>query len=316
MKLDLNLNSPVPLYHQISEAIRYAIATGKLANGQSLLPVREAAERWGVNLHTVRRAYAELAKLGLVETRPPRPTRVIGGAARDAPRRGLESFLTRILVEARKRFGASPTDLAAMIAARSTRICSQPARVSIVECSEAQCIGHARELEQHWQVAAEPWSLERQGEPPPGPVVATLFHYNDIRRRWPKRLGQIRFAAIHPDPAVRHQLDRRLGARKRPARVLLFELAEPLAQSIAADLSRILPPDRYSIRPRVVTNVARELEGRGAEPVLLSPRVWNKLSENQRAHPRAVEIRYVFPEEELDAIGAHFAWMRRRRGAA
>ena len=70
--------SPVPLYHQIAESIRSRIAAGSLESGDALEPMRQAAERWGVNLHTVRHAYAALARDGLVETsRGARGTRVI-----------------------------------------------------------------------------------------------------------------------------------------------------------------------------------------------------------------------------------------------
>jgi regulatory GntR family protein len=84
MAPSLDPASPVPLYHQLAEALRYRIATGALAPGTALPPLRAAARQWGVNLHTVRHAYAALASLGLVRTRAPHGTLVLGGA----PRRG------------------------------------------------------------------------------------------------------------------------------------------------------------------------------------------------------------------------------------
>ena len=64
-------DSPVPLYHQIVETLRYRIATGRLRAGDALPTLREAAKHWGVNLHTVRRAYGELADLRWVVIRRP-----------------------------------------------------------------------------------------------------------------------------------------------------------------------------------------------------------------------------------------------------
>ena len=67
MKLKVDPESPVPLYHQIAEGLRAAIEAGALAPGDALDPMRQAAETWGVNIHTVRHAYAALAREGLIE---------------------------------------------------------------------------------------------------------------------------------------------------------------------------------------------------------------------------------------------------------
>ncbi|NUS48333.1 MAG: GntR family transcriptional regulator, partial [Gemmatimonadaceae bacterium] len=68
MTTRLNPSSPIPLYHQLAEAIRAEIAAGTLAPGDRLPPLRAGADVWGVNLHTVRHAYRALAESGLVRT--------------------------------------------------------------------------------------------------------------------------------------------------------------------------------------------------------------------------------------------------------
>ena len=55
-----------PLYLQIAEALRRRIASGELKPGDRLPPVREMARRWNCSPGTVNRAYAELAREGLV----------------------------------------------------------------------------------------------------------------------------------------------------------------------------------------------------------------------------------------------------------
>ena len=97
MKIQLDHASPVPLYHQISEAIRYRIATGAVPPGTVLPPLREAARLWGANLHTVRRAYTELGRTGIVVTRVARGTVVLppDGPARTERRALLPAALGR-----------------------------------------------------------------------------------------------------------------------------------------------------------------------------------------------------------------------------
>jgi GntR family transcriptional regulator len=60
---------PTPLYHQLERAIRFAIATGKLALGDQLPTVRQLAVDLRINANTVAKVYAELERVGVVEAR-------------------------------------------------------------------------------------------------------------------------------------------------------------------------------------------------------------------------------------------------------
>ncbi len=71
MGLAFNIDAahPTPLYHQLERAIRFAIATGRLALGDQLPTVRQLAVDLRINANTVAKVYAELERLGIVETR-------------------------------------------------------------------------------------------------------------------------------------------------------------------------------------------------------------------------------------------------------
>jgi GntR family transcriptional regulator len=71
MSIAFNIDAahPTPLYHQLERAIRFAIATGKLAIGDQLPTVRQLAVDLRINANTVAKVYAELERLGVVETR-------------------------------------------------------------------------------------------------------------------------------------------------------------------------------------------------------------------------------------------------------
>ena len=60
---------PTPLYAQLAERLRAAIATGDLAPGEVLPSVRQLATRLRLNPGTVVQAYRELETSGLVELR-------------------------------------------------------------------------------------------------------------------------------------------------------------------------------------------------------------------------------------------------------
>lgn len=88
---------PTPLYAQVDQGIRAAIATGRLAPAAQLPTVRQLAVELRINANTVARVYADLERAGVVETR--RGVGTFVAAKQPAvPRRGREAEL-RALVE-------------------------------------------------------------------------------------------------------------------------------------------------------------------------------------------------------------------------
>ena len=59
-------NSRVPLYLQIKDLIKYSISTGAIRRGEKLPGVVELAGDLGVNFETVRKAYKEVEKEGML----------------------------------------------------------------------------------------------------------------------------------------------------------------------------------------------------------------------------------------------------------
>lgn len=74
-----------PLYQQIAESVRQEILYGSLAVGDFLPPVRDMAGRWGCTSGTVQRAYAELAREGLIASRAGQGTQVAGAPQSSTP---------------------------------------------------------------------------------------------------------------------------------------------------------------------------------------------------------------------------------------
>jgi GntR family transcriptional regulator len=59
----------VPIYIQIMNAVKKQIITGALKSGDRLPSVREQAEALSVNPNTIQRAYQELEREGICESR-------------------------------------------------------------------------------------------------------------------------------------------------------------------------------------------------------------------------------------------------------
>ncbi len=65
----ISTGSKVPIYKQITDQVWQAVITGKLQVGAQLPSVRALAEELVVNPNTIARAYADLTRDGLIESR-------------------------------------------------------------------------------------------------------------------------------------------------------------------------------------------------------------------------------------------------------
>lgn len=66
MILNVDLASEVPIYQQLRDQIVEAIAEGVLTEGSPLPPTRTLAADFGINFHTVNKAYDLLRQQGLI----------------------------------------------------------------------------------------------------------------------------------------------------------------------------------------------------------------------------------------------------------
>ena len=94
-----------PIYRQIVEQMKYCIASGRLASGDEVPPIRVLAEQLLINPNTVARAYRELETEGLLTKRQGAGTYVSGDGSPLAEvqrRKILEERVDALLAEARQ----------------------------------------------------------------------------------------------------------------------------------------------------------------------------------------------------------------------
>jgi GntR family transcriptional regulator len=102
--LHLSPTDGVPIYLQIVNQVKYLVASGRLAPGAELPPIRALAEQLVINPNTVARAYRELERAGVVTTRRTAGTYVSDAGsplARRECRRILTERIDALLAEAR-----------------------------------------------------------------------------------------------------------------------------------------------------------------------------------------------------------------------
>ena len=295
--LKLRRDTVVPLHAQITQELRYRISTGNLLPGSRLPSVRQAASRWGVHYHTVRRAYEELELLGLVVRSGARGTRVVDELPAAGSEPGLAAFLEETISEASQRFGISSEELGSLLANRNAKVAR---RVIVVECNESQAGELADDLRRAYSVETATRLLSDGRPMPDGIIVSTLFHRSEVIERWPDRVGSMRFLRIGVSPAIVEQLNA-LGPL--PPLVLLYESDAGQGEQMAADVQAIVNDSRCRIRYRPLeSGLSIPAEALQDPVVLVTPRHWNRLPAYQRRQPNVVRVPYSFDRTDLAGL--------------
>ena len=108
--LDVDPRSGVPIYVQLVEGVRRALEVGTLRPGERLPTVRALAEDLTVAPNTVVRAYNELQREGLIESRAGVGTVVVGEAGEVVKRLKVEDLYGRIRALVRDAAGLGITE--------------------------------------------------------------------------------------------------------------------------------------------------------------------------------------------------------------
>ncbi|MGB7213215.1 MAG: GntR family transcriptional regulator [Gemmatimonadales bacterium] len=113
----LDPRSPTPLYAQIAERLKVAIASGELEPGAALESVRALAARIRVNPATVVQAYRDLEAEGFVEMRQGSGTyvRAVSSERRSRQRETQARQLVRTMLSDAARLGILPAEIRAAL---------------------------------------------------------------------------------------------------------------------------------------------------------------------------------------------------------
>ncbi|MBV9848988.1 MAG: GntR family transcriptional regulator [Armatimonadetes bacterium] len=128
MLLRLDSESGVPFYQQVVQQVRRLVASGALAPGDRLPTVRELAAELVLNPNTVARAYQDLEREGVVETRRGQGTFACAPSSRLSraeARQIVAALLDRALLEAR-HLGLSPAEVLDLLKERTEETHEQP----------------------------------------------------------------------------------------------------------------------------------------------------------------------------------------------
>jgi len=115
MTLRVDLDSPIPVYRQIVDALRLELVNGSFAPGDQLPPVRQLAMDLGIHFNTVAEAYRILSEEGWLDLKRRRGAVVIARAKPGRPEPETSGqFIRRLqeLVAEGRAQGLAPQQIA------------------------------------------------------------------------------------------------------------------------------------------------------------------------------------------------------------
>ena len=117
MFIVISPQDPAPLYKQVTDQVKDAVADGVLKPGDRLPSIREMAKELNISEITIKRSYMDLESEGFIFTRAGLGsfvTDVNKENLREEKMRELREELRRILLTAR-RFGIQPDEVASLL---------------------------------------------------------------------------------------------------------------------------------------------------------------------------------------------------------
>ncbi len=133
----INPKLDVPIYQQLVDSIRTAVKKGQLVSGQQLPTVQEMTQQLGIARGTVKRAYDELERAGLVEKVQGRGTFVCYQPANSGSRKEQAMAAIDSLLGQLEEMGFSATEINIFLNLKLRERAEQEAhvKVAVVECN-------------------------------------------------------------------------------------------------------------------------------------------------------------------------------------
>ena len=134
-RIDTTLD--VPIYRQLVDSIHAAVKKGELPAGHQLPTVQVLTEKLGIARGTVKRAYDELERLGIVEKVQGRGTFICYQLSNSGSRKELAMAAINTMLDQLEDMGFSPTEINIFLNLKLRERAEQEAnvKIAVVECN-------------------------------------------------------------------------------------------------------------------------------------------------------------------------------------
>jgi len=220
----IDKTSGIPLYLQLKSLITHYISTGEIQDNQKLPTVKVLSRQLQINFETVRKAYKDLEKEGLLSTLRGRGT-FASGHARATTRNNKRLFpetepidLFKHAVRTMIKEGASVTELQAMVNDTFRDLMTENSKHLLVftECNQLQIREISEALQKDLHLVVRPVLLNdlrktveeiKKQKTRLVAVVTTGFHMNEVRNLLSGISVDVDFLVTNMSPATRRALE-------------------------------------------------------------------------------------------------------------
>ena len=210
----INTDLDVPIYRQLVDSVSTAVKKGELPAGYQLPTVQTLTEELGIARGTVKRAYDELERLGIVEKVQGRGTFVCYQLSNSGSRKELAMAAINTMLDQLEDMGFSPTEINIFLNLKLRERAEQEAnvKIAVVECNPENLSQMSEQLRHVGGVDLYPYLL-------------------DSIQQYPYKLGED-FDLIVTTAAHADYLESVVPLKKKVVRVALGLSADSLAPVI------------------------------------------------------------------------------------
>jgi len=287
MQWSLNKQSKMPLYLQLKDLVTYHISTGTIHDKQQIPTIHALAGELRVNFETVRKAYKELEREGLVFTERGRGTFVNGhkvAKPTSTTKQDRKSELTDSIKRAIRELLQMGTP-AEQIQSVATQVLGESKTPFVVfsECNPLQNSEISAVLQDYLKLEVRPVllkdlkdevaTLSRNGETPLA-IITTGFHIREVRTQIADQPFPIEFVVTNMSPDTRRELERydkqsRFGFVCRDKESLFFKDVFKAELGIKSDIEYCVFSEKAKLAALI----------RKSDALLVTPTVYQELKE-------------------------------------
>ncbi|MGA9389748.1 MAG: GntR family transcriptional regulator [Candidatus Sulfotelmatobacter sp.] len=288
--------NPYPAHEQIKERIRMALAFGELQPGDTLPSIRELGGELDIGPATVRRAYEELARAGILTIS--RSRRVIVnrqleyGGHRESRKQQVRKLAETVLQQVLK-LGIHPQSFALYLQHKVRQARDSDNRIVFGECNRVQAEQFASDISQAWGVPVRGIDFDTLRKLPHRDtrgmryLCTVPFHYEEACRVARKHNLKVVIVSVHWDQKVMTRIAQ-LAPGSRVALVFKKRDLEEYGRLFLRQIESLFPNAGLAFGALAIEEIEpldEWLEREKWQLLFFSNRIWDELPENVRLRP-------------------------------
>jgi GntR family transcriptional regulator len=288
--------NPYPVHEQIKERIRMALAFGELQPGDTLPSIRELGGELEIGPGTVRRAYEELARAGILSIS--RSRRVIVnrqleyGGQRESRKQQVRNLAETVLKQVVK-LGIHPQSFALYLQHQVRQAKDSDNRIVFGECNRVQAEQFASDISQAWGVPVRGMDFDTLRLLPLREtrgmryLCTVPFHYEEACRVARKHKLKVVTVSVHWDQKVMARIAR-LAPGSRVGLVFKKRDLEEYGRLFLRQIESLFPDSGLvfgALALEEIEPLDKWLERGKWQLLFFSNRIWDKLPESVRLRP-------------------------------